>query len=199
MVDLEKWLRDKQGSIDRARAAAVLGDSEAVFAAERAKGPDADPEVLHEHFHRIAMAIHPNRADQVRRQLADGLGGGRMLAVCDFAQIPFTFDMLVFLFVADKARREAGLDKLDVAFVAQASDPGIDDPPAYQDLARNFRTLVHNLGMEGTRLIPSIGSVLFFDNRRSFQDFFAATRENYAVYPSYYHPPNPVYRMSTAE
>ena len=62
----------------------------------------------------------------------------------------------------------------DIAFVAHASDPGIPTQKHHAPdvLIRKHKTLAHNMGIAATRLLPQVGSVLFFDNRTIFKQIF---------------------------
>jgi hypothetical protein len=196
-LNLKTFINAKQSAIAEWQRALVLGDSEKIFQEEFEKGAEADPDILRHHIHRIAVALNPSRKEQVERQLAEGHAGKRMLAICDFSQIPYTFDLVVFLFVANRARMDQGCDKLDIVFVAHASDPVPQNNPPEMRLEEYYRMLIDNIGWQGTRLLETVGSVMCFDNRELFQRFFEKARQTHDIYPSYYYPSNPVYRTST--
>jgi hypothetical protein len=133
-----------------------------------------------------------NFATRLQRQLAQDYRGKRLLCVCDFLAVPYSFDILVYLFVADKFRQERGLEKLDVAFICHESDPCFYNcsmlKPEYKEHARDYG---YNLGIEATRLLPSAGNVLFFDNRNAFATFLARSKGDYQLFPEHFDPARP--------
>ena len=143
-------------------------------------------------FFRVHAGLEAGFPGRVRAQFGEGWSGRRLLAICDFMALPISWDILVFLFIADNRRRALGLDRLDVAFVSHAGDPGVLPPEHMNpDLLANARDYIHNLGQEAARLLPSVGSVLYFDNRRQFYDFHARSAKDYAWFPETWTPARP--------
>ncbi|MFQ5740320.1 MAG: hypothetical protein ACE5JX_15035 [Acidobacteriota bacterium] len=129
-------------------------------------------------------------AARVRQQQGQDYRNRRLLAIYDFIDLPFSFDICTFLVNAELRRRQSGCDKIDVAFVCHASDPG---PPRHPYVNRtNFREYLYNLGLESTRLLDTVGSVFVFDNRKLFIDFLARFRDGYSLYPRDYDPSLPI-------
>jgi len=125
---------------------------------------------------------------RVKRQKEENYQKRRLLAIYDFTNYPFTFDISTFFINAELQRRKRGLDKIDVVFMAHASDPGPSkDTYANKD---NFRHYLHNLALEITRLFDSVGSIFVFDNRRLFIDFFSKFKSEYFIFPEDYNPSN---------
>lgn len=125
-----------------------------------------------------------NMRERVRRQKRKNYQEHRILAIYDFIDLPFSFDISTFLINAELERRKKGCDKIDIVFVCHASDPG---PPRHPYVNKdNFRHYLHNLGLEITRLFDLVGSIYVFDNRRLFMDFFARFKREYFVFPQDY-------------
>jgi hypothetical protein len=194
MVDLDELLRLKSQEVNDAFIRAAVEHWLGCIASESAKGTQADPEKLREYRRNIFAIANPNRAEQVARHLDDPAGRDRLLAICDFIAIPYSFDILVFLAIAEKRRQALGLSKLDVAFVGHDSDPGIDGHTAHPDLRMKYRTLANNIGIQAARLFPSIGSILMFDNRPLFYDYLGSVAERVQIFPDYYDVKQPIYQ-----
>jgi len=109
--------------------------------------------------------------------------------------VPYSFDILVFLFVANRFRVEQGGDVLDVAFVAHASDPGIVDQEIQENFKSRYRSLIHNLGIQATQMLSCIGNIHFFDNRKMFVDYFNGIKKQVTVFPEFYNPVVPLYKI----
>ncbi len=125
---------------------------------------------------------------RVKRQKQEDYQKRRLLAIYDFTSRPFTFDTSTFLINAELQRRKRGLEKIDVAFVAHASDPGSSGTTNAYINKDNFRHYLHNFAIEMTRLFDSVGSIFVFDNRRLFIDFFSKFKEEYFIFPEDYNP-----------
>ena len=145
------------------------------------------------HYRSLRARINSHRRDKerrnairerVRKQRQEDYRQHRVLAIYDFIDLPFSFDICTFLINAELERRRTGCDKIDIAFVCHANDPGPPRHPYVHE--NNFRHYLHNLGLESTRLLDSIGNVFVFDNRRLFMDFFARFRREYFVFPQDY-------------
>ena len=135
-------------------------------------------------LHRRAIKL------RVRKQRQEPYGNRRLLAIYDFIDLPFSFDVATFLVNAEVVRRKHRLEKIDVVFVAHDSNPG---PPRHPYVQKeNYRDFMHTMILEQTRLLDSIGGVYFFDNRDLFQEFFAAFKADYFVHPHDYDPVQPV-------
>jgi hypothetical protein len=118
--------------------------------------------------------------------------GRRVLAICDFASMPLSYDVVYFLTVADNFRRRQGASRLDVAFLAHHDDPHIDGvEPSDPAVQGEHRTFVHNLGVQATQLYESIGDVHFFTDRPAFTDYFRQARRSRIVFPTAYVPECP--------
>jgi hypothetical protein len=196
-MDLQTLIRLKTEAF-RGLGTQTLLEADQAIHQEIAKGADADSGVIERALHTVFATMCPDRRGQIDRQFAEGLAGRRVLCVIDFAAIPYSFNILTMLMIANKYRVELGADVLDVALVAHASDPGIfrQDRHTGTSLEDTFRTLANNLGIGAARLMPKIGSILFFDNRTLFANFLDATRQNYQVFPQYYDIRHPVARTS---
>lgn len=197
-MDLQTLIRLKTAAIQGLGNEMDLLEADRVIHQEIAKGPDADGEAIERALRAVIARMCPQRRGQIDRQFAEGLAGKRVLCVIDFAAIPYSFNILTMLMIANKYRVELGADVLDVALIAHASDPGIfrQDRHSGRSLEETFRTLANNLGIGAARLMPQIGSILFFDNRTLFANFLEATKQSYQVFPQYYDIRNPVARTS---
>lgn len=129
---------------------------------------------------------------KVGRHFAGPGSDRRMLVVCDFACISFSYDILKLLALADRRRAEAGYQWLDVAFVAHHDDP-FPSPhaPANPIDRQNHRGYLHNLALEATKLIPATGHVLFFNDRPAFTAYWRRIKRSQPVFPDRYDPRRP--------
>lgn len=200
-MDLVTLLEMKVEAIRQSMGDAFLGDADKLLLEEVSKGVTADFVEIERLAKNVVAALFSSRLAQVDAHFAEGLAGRRALCVIDFATVPYSFNVLVNLFVADKFRQDQGCSILDVAFIAHAGDPGISGQPHHSEesLKRRFRTLANNLGIGAARLLPSVGSVLFFDNRTLFSRFLESTRADYRVFPEYYSARYPLSRISHDE
>lgn len=122
---------------------------------------------------------------RIEKHLSEG-SPKSMLVICDFADIPVALgDVVCLLWNADIIRKKKGLDAIDVVFIGHASDPCLPGLPyANKD---NFRHYLHNLGVEATRLVKSVGNIFTFNNRQSFVDFWLTFKDKYnVIYPADY-------------
>ncbi len=132
---------------------------------------------------------------KVGLQFEEGAGGPRVLAVCDFAAFPLSYDIIVLLAVADGYRQRSDCERMDVAFIAHDSDPLMREafPTNPANDRENYRTFVHNLGIEATRLFEAVGDVQFFTNRSTFEAFWRNAKSTHLVFPENYTPYRPSY------
>ncbi|NQU58869.1 MAG: hypothetical protein HQ513_16695 [Rhodospirillales bacterium] len=141
-----------------------------------------------------AMLGHP-LDKKVGLQLAEGVGGARALVICDFAAFPLSYDIVVFLAVADNFRRRCGCACMDVVFIAHDSDPFMREAFATNPVnnPQSYRNFIHNLGIEATRLFEAIGDVHFFTNRSTFESFWRKAKSTHRQFPEGYTPYRPSY------
>lgn len=123
----------------------------------------------------------------------------RLLAVCDYADIPYTNDIGNLLLKAEVERRRHNLDKIDIVFVTNDTYPGY---PGYQPYINkeNYKNLIYNLSIEYTRLFPTVGSFLVLDNRNQAMAYINAIKDQYKLlYPYDYNPNTPYERIISAK
>lgn len=127
--------------------------------------------------------------ERIAKQRLEGYEG-HLLAICDLVDIPILFDSVQFVINADIERQKLGIEKFDIAIIAHSSDPvRINLKKRTLD---NYKDHIYNFVIEATRLFDSMGSVLFFDNRKLFMEFFSTFKDNYsAIFPSNYNPQVP--------
>ncbi len=197
-MDFDELLRLKTEAILELRREVPLDDFDRQLNEELAKGSSANWGVIENCLNVISSIMYPGRGKQIESQFAEGLAGRRVLCVVDFAAIPYSFNVLVYLMVCNKFRVETAADVMDVAFVGHASTPGILNQSHHTEevIKNRFRTLCHNLGIAATRLVPNVGSVMFFDNRALFATFLDSVRSSHAIFPPYYDPRFPLVRTS---
>ena len=107
-----------------------------------------------------------------------------MLAIYDFFDLPFSNDIITFLARAELERKKNSFESITVVFISHSEDPS---PPRHNYVnTENYKTYLHNLGFESTRLFPNVGSVLFFSNRNEWISFFTNNKSFYSVYPPDY-------------
>jgi hypothetical protein len=119
----------------------------------------------------------------------------RLLAICDYADIPYTNDIGNLLLKAEVERRRYNLDKIDIVFVTNDIYPGY---PGYQPYINkdNYKNLIYNLSIEYTRLFPTVGSFLVLDNRNQAIAYINAIKDQYKLlYPYDYNPNTPYERI----
>ncbi len=136
-------------------------------------------------------------SSKVKRHVSDMSPERHILAVYDFADLPYSFDISAFLLNAEVERRRHNCKTITIVFVAHASDPGSSRSPFITE--DNFRHFIHNYGLENTRMLPSIGSVLLFTDRKQFMGFFESQQENYVLFPKEYNPLKPHAPCSTQD
>ena len=88
----------------RQENAAKIKDDSAALHEEFLKGERGDSVKIQELLDRISEVIAPGGRGAVKAHLKEGIAGKRMLLICDFISIPYTFNILVFLFVANAQR-----------------------------------------------------------------------------------------------
>jgi hypothetical protein len=122
----------------------------------------------------------------------DADSDNRVLAVCDFACMPMSYDIVYFLTVADSFRRRKGVRWLDVVFLAHHNDPLADGVDALEPAAQGaYRRYVHNLGIQATQLFEAIGDVQFFTDRSSFTEYWSSAHRSHLLFPENYAPQSP--------
>ncbi len=197
-MDLKQLLQQKKESVVEEIIRVKIAPIEREIKQHRNNYP-ADLEKLETLLKEFASVLYPNRMKQIDRQLADGSVGERILVVCDMAGVPYSFDILVFLFVANRFRIEKGCKLMDIAFVAHASEPGIANEEIQENFASRYRTLIHNLGIQATRLLNCIGNIHLFDNRQMFVDYFNIIKHQVSIFPQFYNPNAPLYKTKHNE
>ncbi len=129
---------------------------------------------------------------KVGQHFVRAAGGRRMLAVCDFACISISYDILSFLALADRKRQEAECEWLDIAFVIHHADPFTSPhSPTNPITGENYRSFAHNLALDAAKLLPAAGNVLFFNDRPAFTDYWRRARRAQRVFPTDYDPRRP--------
>lgn len=114
----------------------------------------------------------------------------RVLVIYDFIDLPHSNDIITVLIAAEIERRKYNLEKIDVVFVAHASDPS---PLRLSYVTpENYRQFIYNLAIEQVRLLEYGGSLFVFDNRNAFVDFYNNHSKHYRIYPSDYNIDIPV-------
>lgn len=128
-------------------------------------------------------------------QVEEGVGGLRVLVICDFAAFPLSYDILVLLAAADDYRRRSDCERMDVAFIAHESDPFMSEAFSTNPVndPKNYRNFVHNLGIEATRLFEAVGDVQFYTNRSTFESFWRNAKSTHRLFPEDYTPFRPSY------
>lgn len=121
-------------------------------------------------------------------------GRKTVLAVVDFATFPLSFDVLNLMAVAELYRRRIAADAVDLACVCDWSEPvfGHDRKDASGDPVSQ-ETLIHNLCLEGARLLPHPGSIHFFTDRVEFERYLASRPGQTSFVPQGYSPRGPSY------
>lgn len=129
---------------------------------------------------------HPLDA-KVARQLVGQREGGSLLAICDFAAFPLSYDVAVFLAVAERKRIGLGCRWLDVAIIIHHDDPIQDNTPDTNPVQQGHaKSVAYNLAVDMTRLLKSQGSVLVFHDRTEFEIFLRSAALNHPVFPEGY-------------
>ena len=114
-------------------------------------------------------------------QKKEGYKSKRVMAIYDFIDLPHSNDIMTVLIAAEIERRKYNLEKIDVVFVAHASDPS---PVRHSYVTpQNYRQYIYNLAIEQVRLLEYMGSLFVFDNRNEFIDFYKYNSKFYKVYP----------------
>lgn len=202
MVDIESLLRQKMDAVVKTFQSAnqqILEHAQSRIEAELAKGPEADFSELQGELNDVLAYLFPHRHAQIERHLSEGTAGKRILAVYDFIGMPYSFNFLVFLFIAERYRNDIGADKIDVALIAHDSDPGVMFDDIYGDIQKRYRTLIQNVIFPSLELLQSVGGVQFFDNRQLFNNYLDATSESHTLFPPYYSKEAPNYNFGAGQ
>ncbi len=125
------------------------------------------------------------------KQLNYDYKGKRVLAIYDFADSPYTADIVFFILNAEIERRKYNLEKVDIIFVSNDKYPC---NPIYQNID-NPTQLLYNFAIEFTRLFDFIGSVTLLDNRNLANDVIKAVKRNYLLFPKDYSTKFPFERL----
>lgn len=126
--------------------------------------------------------VVPSRSDRKAcEQLAEGQDGRRVLAICDFAAYPLSYDVVALLAAAERFRARRGARWLDVAFVGHAAGPSSDER----------RARLHRVALDSVRLFEAAGDVSLFTNRANFAGFLAGARRTHALFPPGFDPIGP--------
>lgn len=103
----------------------------------------------------------------------------RILAIYDFADSPYTSDIVFFILNAEIERRKFNLEKIDIMFITNEQYPC---NPNYQ-VIDNYKQLLYNFAIEFTRLFTFIGTIQVIDNRNQASDYLKNIKKNYIVFP----------------
>ena len=123
-----------------------------------------------------------------------------VLAIVDFATIPLSFDVLNVLAIAELFRRRVKAEVVDIAFVADHADLVFQHAQAdHLGVRSDHMTFVHNLGIEGRRLLPEPGSVLVFTNRVEFRRYLRSRANPSWTVPRGYQALGPSYVAARGE
>lgn len=143
----------------------------------------------------LRSAVEQSSAAQLVRPRAR-----KVLAVVDFATFPLSFDVLNLMAFAELYRRRVTADVVDMAFLADRSEPVHTHVQADRDGVRtDHMTFVHNLCLEGARLLPHLGSVLFFDDRRDLDRYLSVRSRETVILPRGYSARGPSYISARGE
>lgn len=124
----------------------------------------------------------------------------KVLAIVDFATFPLSFDVLNLMAFAELYRRHVGADAVDLAFLADRSAPVHTHVQADRSGVRtDHMTFVHNLCLEGARLLPRPGSILFFSDRQDFARYLRGQPRSTKVLPRGYSARGPSYISGRGE
>lgn len=108
----------------------------------------------------------------------------RVLAIYDTVDLPLSNDILVFIISAEVIRRKYNLDKVDIVFMIDSTDPS-PNRHAYVN-TENFKQYLYNFAIEHTKVYNFVGSIFVFDNRKHFINFYNKFNKDYYIYPSDY-------------
>jgi hypothetical protein len=139
--------------------------------------------------------IYKNLTSMINKQKKITYKNNRLLAIYDFADLPYTHDFGVFLLNAEIERRHFDLKKIDIVIVTNDEYPANEE---YQPNinSNNYKQFIHNINMELTKLLNTIGSTFIFDNRNQVIDFLKAMKKNYhSTFPNDYNPNLPFERI----
>ncbi|WP_111976524.1 hypothetical protein [Algibacillus agarilyticus] len=135
-----------------------------------------------------------NKKKLINKQKAESYNGTRLIAIYDFAELPYTSDIAVFIINAEVERRRLGLHKIDIILVTDEVYPA---NPHYESRINqsNYKQLIHNLALEYTKLFDFIGSVLLLDNRNQAITVIKALEKTNVLFPIDYNPSQPFERQ----
>ncbi|RXJ66614.1 hypothetical protein CRV08_12355 [Halarcobacter ebronensis] len=109
----------------------------------------------------------------------------RLLVICDFIDIPCTFELINIYMIAEVIRRKYDLEKFDLIFISHAKDPSTNRNKFITP--ENRRQYILNLALENSLLFEHTGSLFVFDNRNQFIDFYKNVKKAYKyIYPKNY-------------
>jgi hypothetical protein len=125
-----------------------------------------------------------NKANsELQKQKKIGYKNKRILAVYDFIDMPYTYDISNFLLNSEIERRRLNLEKIDLLLVANDEYPKANGNQEYIN-SQNYKFMIYNIFIEFTRLFKDIGSVILLDNRNQANNFIISTQNKYAkLYP----------------
>jgi hypothetical protein len=112
-----------------------------------------------------------------------------LLAVYDLAVLPYSFDIVHFICNAEIERIKNACDSIKFIFVAHANDPA----PDRLDLVgkENYWQYIYNVMLECVRCYSGKKSILIFNNREEFVDFYESMEDSNTTFPTSYDPKNP--------
>tara|TARA_B100001057_G_scaffold481909_1_gene556502 strand:- start:436 stop:1485 length:1050 start_codon:yes stop_codon:yes gene_type:complete len=113
-----------------------------------------------------------------------------LLAVYDLAVLPYSFDIVHFICNAEIERYTKSCDKVIFIFVCHESDPA----PERSFLCRgknNHWQYLYNILLASVRCYSRKKSILIFNNRKEFVEYFLKLDEKIPTFPSNYDPLNP--------
>ena len=118
----------------------------------------------------------------------------RVIAICDLATFPISFDIVYFFVIAENIRRRQGASFVDIVIISHDDDP-LSVPPANSDPinSKNYRIFLNNIGIACAQLLPNLGNVLNFNNRGEFEKYWKVVRNQHQIYPDNYSPYCPDY------
>lgn len=138
---------------------------------------------------------YKGREELIARQQDIPYRGKRLLAFYDLLELPYTNDIASFIINAETDRRNADLEKTDIVIVGNSDIPSNPDYETRIN-TQNAKLLVENVLLEYCKLFPSIGAILYFDNRNQVMDYFQGVAEHYQIFPRDYDPKRPYERLA---
>jgi hypothetical protein len=117
------------------------------------------------------------------RALARSLLPRRVLGIYHFQEhAGFLGDMIEFLQVLNVLRAEHRLEKIDLCYVDDPSNPNQPISRARVDSSPEFKETL----LAAREVLPSVGSVLQFDSDAAFEKFFRSHSSRYVCWPDYH-------------